>query len=94
MSEYSNFEEFMQASINAAYRELEGKYGISFLDSFKKPSANNREIFAEIIKSTVYGSHNYEQRFNRLRETGQDIEPLVNECASSIMLKIVLSNII
>lgn len=90
----NGFEDFMQASINAANRELEDIYGISILDSFKKSSAKNREIFAEIIKSTVYGSHNYEQRFNRLREMGQSIEPLVNECASSIMLKVVLSNII
>lgn len=93
MNKYNHFEDFMQASINAANCELERKYGISILD-IVNGSTDKREQFAKIVKSTVYGSQNYETRFKMLHEKNQDMDHLVNECASSIMLKVVLSNII
>lgn len=89
---YNNFEKFMQASINAASQELESKHGLSIV-SIIESSKEARGKFAKIVKDTVNGPHNYEQRFKQLSENRQDVEPLIKECASSIMLQVVLSDI-
>lgn len=89
---YNNFEEFMQASIDAASLELEKKHGISII-SIIESSKEAQVKFAKIIRDTVNGPHNYEQRLKQLSENRQDVEPLIKECASSIMLQVVLSDI-
>lgn len=94
VTHYSNFETFMQASINAASQKLESRYGMSIIDVMNGSSKETRNKFAKIIKDIVNGSHNYKNRFNRISEMNHDMTPLVNECASSIMLQVVLSDII
>lgn len=91
MSKYNNFDEFMQLSINNAHQELETRYGVSIPKLINSGSNETRTKFADIVKSTA---QSFEQRFNQWLQTKQDMKPLISECASSIMLKVVLSNII
>lgn len=91
MRKYNNFDEFMQVSINTAHQELETKYGISIPKLINGGSKETRAKFADIVKSTA---QSYEQRFNQWLQSNQDMKPLILECASIIMLKVLLSIIL
>lgn len=93
MSIYNNFEDFMQSAINKVECELQDKYGKSILSMMNGSKEESKHMLAEIVQKSLNWPHKYEQRFKDTQNFGQDMNPHANECASSLMLNIIMSNI-
>lgn len=93
MSKYSTFEDFMQAAINKVEFGFQNKYGKSVFSMMNGAKEESEIKFAKIIQKSLNGPHKYEQRFYAWKESGQNMDPLLEECVSSIMLNVIMSNI-
>lgn len=89
---YTTFEDFKQAVINKVECEFQNKYNKTVFSMVNGSHEESKIKFAKIVQKSVNGLQKYEQRFNAMKDSGQDMDPFGDECASSIMLNIIMSN--